>query len=820
MSENIRGKLVLKLKEIFRSDRSDLDFGIYRILKQRRNEINRYIEEDLVRKAEEEFGELAKADLKSTEAELGKLVDEINRDFGTGTIDENGEVTRNHKAPKIKQYVEKKKKFSEGEQVQTQINDVFNHIYEFFNRYYDKGDFISQRRFGGREKYILPYNGDEVFLYWANQDQYYVKTTENYYKYSFKIGDFLIIFRLVIVDIIQNNISKDNSFFQIHREKPLIFSKDKREIEIIFEHRFLSEEDLDFYNLSKRSQKKTKEISILDKNFNVIIEQLNKMGDILKPITQSKKLKENLFQYVSKNDMDYFIHKNLKDFLRKELDFYIKNEVVDMDEWLSHDENNIRDIRNKIKAIRSLSNNIIDFLDEIEKFQVFLFEKKKFVLKTDYCITLDLVPKEFYKEIGKNERQVEEWKRLFKLDEIQKDTLHSTIGRRHLDAYFLKLHKYLVLDTKFFCKEFKNRLLSTFDYLDDAIGGVIIKSENWQILNMLLSKYRHKAAVIYLDPPYNTGNDEFLFKDKYRHSSWLSMLADRLNLAKKIMSNTGSIFVSCDDHEMKRLSLLMDSIFGHNNFIATIIWEKVHTRKNSAKFFSVSHDYILCYSKLRSDWRRILLPRENTSAYSNPDNDPKGPWKSDPVYAHNPYSADYVITKPNGIKVHPPPGSYWRFSEKNFHEKVKRGEVRWGQGDSLPLIKRYLSEVQQGLVPVTLFTRKFAGDNSYASKESRDLFAKVGLISYPKPTKLIERLLQITTKDNDIVLDFFAGSGTTAHAVLNLNKKDGGTRKYILVEMANYFDTLMIPRIKKVMFSKDWKDGRPISIEGTRLMLE
>lgn len=314
MSRDVRGDLVLKLKEIFRSDRSDLDFGIYKILRQRRDEINRFIEEDLVYRAEEEFGELARTDFEATKAELDKLRDEINSDFGAGTIDEKGEVTRNHEAPKIQKYLEKKEKIADTERLQIQINDVFNHVYEFFNRYYDKGDFISLRRFGGREKYVIPYKGEEISLYWANQDQFYVKTTEDYYKYSFLIGDFLVVFKLINVDVTLNNNVGEDSFFQIYRETPISFIEDEKRIEVFFEHRALTAEDLDYYSLSKSAQKQTIMRIIIDKNYEVIVENLKSIGEIVDLVIKSKKLKDNLTQYSHKNDMDYFIHNNIGDF--------------------------------------------------------------------------------------------------------------------------------------------------------------------------------------------------------------------------------------------------------------------------------------------------------------------------------------------------------------------------------------------------------------------------------------------------------------------------------------------------------------------------
>lgn len=264
----------------------------------------------------------------------------------------------------------------------------------------------------------------------------------------------------------------------------------------------------------------------------------------------------------------------------------------------------------------------------------------------------------------------------------------------------------------------------------------------------------------------------------------------RLLLARDLLTDDGVIFISIDDNEQANLKLLCDEIFGEENFISQLIWEKVHTRKNSAINFSVSHDYIICYAKLNrilddvKGFKRNLLPREDIKAYSNPDNDPNGPWKPDPIYANNPYNADYTIKKPNGVVLKRPNGKYWRYSEETINKAIKENKIIWGNNSSYPSIKRYLSEVADGLVPTTLFDRKFAGDNMKGTEEVNELFSSDKIFSYPKPTKLIERLIQIGSNSKDIVLDFFSGSATTAHAVMDLNAKDSGNRKYIMVQLA------------------------------------
>ena len=360
---------------------------------------------------------------------------------------------------------------------------------------------------------------------------------------------------------------------------------------------------------------------------------------------------------------------------------------------------------------------------------------------------------------------------------------------------------------------------------DGKSGGVdseniYIEGDNLEALKILRETYLGKVKMIYIDPPYNTGKD-FIYKDNRTqkaadyvdnsgqkdeegnrlvqntesngrfHTDWLNMMYPRLKLAKDLLTDDGVIFISIDDNEQENLRKICDEVLGEKNFIAQIIWEKVHTRKNSAINFSSSHEYIMCYAKIKRSnsndivgFKRNLLPRENTDAYSNPDNDPKGPWKADPITAHNPYAADYTIQKPNGFVIKRPQDRYWAYSEATIKQLIKENAIIWGEGASMPMVKRYLSDVQAGLVPVTLFNRAFAGDSSQAKKNLDNLFPECrGVFDYSKPVKLIDRLLQIATRANDIILDFFSGSATTAHAVIKFNAEDGGHRKYIMVQL-------------------------------------
>lgn len=359
----------------------------------------------------------------------------------------------------------------------------------------------------------------------------------------------------------------------------------------------------------------------------------------------------------------------------------------------------------------------------------------------------------------------------------------------------------------------------------DTTQNLYIEGDNLDVLKLLQETYLGKVKMIYIDPPYNTGND-FVYNDDFAedaedylansgqydaegnrlvqntesngrfHTDWLNMIYSRLHIARTLLADNGVIFISIDDNEQENLKKMCNEVFGEQNFVAQIVWEKVHTRKNSAINFSTSTEYILCYAKIRRNnsndatgFKRNLLPRDNTDAYSNPDNDPKGPWKTDPITAHNYYSADYSITKPNGVVIKRPQDRYWAYSEETIKKMISENAIVWGEGSSMPLAKRYLCDVQDGLVPITLFSREFAGDTSQAKKVLDSLFTDVrGVFDYTKPTLLIKRLLQIGTNQDDIVLDFFSGSATTAHAVMQLNAEDGGHRKFIMVQLPEETD--------------------------------
>src|SRR5699024_6585632 len=337
----------------------------------------------------------------------------------------------------------------------------------------------------------------------------------------------------------------------------------------------------------------------------------------LSPTEKNKKrtlLEKYLIDYTARNTFDYFIHKDLGGFLRRELDFFIKNEIMHLDDLDTENEQRFEQYLSKIKVIKNIGHKIIAFLEQIENFQKKLWLKKKFVVESEYCITLDKIPTKFYEEIAQNQAQIDEWKRLFKVNKIKNYTEQPSVE-------FLVDNQNLILDTKFFTTEFKDKILSHFEDIDSNVNGLIIQSDNYQMLNLLETKYHEKVDCIYIDPPYNAKYSEILYKNSYKHSSWLTMMANRIIMSKKLTKQSGLIEVAIDDYEWKGLAYLLDEIYGAKNFISNITVVHNPRGRNDDKFLGTSHEYMMVYGK-DTDYAEIGLfdlDEEDKKQYSYED---------------------------------------------------------------------------------------------------------------------------------------------------------------------------------------------------------
>lgn len=346
----------------------------------------------------------------------------------------------------------------------------------------------------------------------------------------------------------------------------------------------------------------------------------------------------------------------------------------------------------------------------------------------------------------------------------------------------------------------------------DLFDNLLIHGDNLLALKALEQDYAGKVKCIFIDPPYNTGSAFTHYDDGLEHSLWLSMMRDRLELLRRLLSDDGSIWITIDDNEAHYLKVLCDEIFGRGNFVANVVWEKSDSPRNSARQFSADHDHVFVFSKL-PDWipNKLQRTEEANSIYSNPDDDPRGPWLPGDPFANKPYSKGlYTVKGPTGRSFSPPPGRFWRVSEDKLNELNLDGRVWWGpQGSARPSIKRYLTEVGD-LVPRTFWKKDDVGSNRTSKNEMRDLFPGTSSFDTPKPERLLQRVLHIATNPGDLVLDSFLGSGTTAAVAHKMG------RRWIGIELGEHCDTHCLPRLRKVVMGEDpggitqavdWKGG-------------
>ncbi|MCB0079150.1 MAG: site-specific DNA-methyltransferase, partial [Anaerolineales bacterium] len=544
------------------------------------------------------------------------------------------------------------------------------------------------------------------------------------------------------------------------------------------------------------------------------------------------RLKYHLSRYTAENTRDFFVHKDLAGFLQRELDYYLKNEVLRLDDVDLDDLTTLRRAGARSKTIRTIADKIITFLDQLESFQRRLFLKRKFVLQSDYCLTLDKIPldvrADFYPEILSNENQLEEWQKLYSL-KVSQDT--------NLD-----LHPHLMLDTVFFDTGFKSRLLAQFDDIEAALDGLLIQGENYQALKLLHERYEGEIDCIHIDPPYNTQTSGFLYKNSYQHSSWLSMMENRIEAGIRLLAPTGDFQCHIDENEYERLQLLLETL--NLPSAGTVVWDKKNPMLGR-KGIATQHEYIIWRTAKDSsvyvrpvNARRILTKAKQLIEQYGEVNDKvqsefstwisraeglsggerayrlidahgrvhRGVAMGAPEYRTDP-KFHIPLIHPETGKPCPIPSNGWSRSPETLKELLDKDEILFGSDETTqPTRKVYLNS-DKG--------RQLSSVIRSASRGKDDL-QSLGLdFPYSHPTYLYEELIGASVdSDVGVVLDFFAGSGTTAHAVININADDGSEHRYILIEMGDHFDTVLKPRIQRIAYTQDWKNGKPIRPKG------
>jgi adenine-specific DNA-methyltransferase len=832
MSDNSVSTLQKLLRQLFQinEETADLDFGIYRIMHLKKGAVDAFIQNDIAQIADM--------------AALKEAVSSLARELGVDPECDEAELERVQQVnpANAELFRTKRDLLRRAADIgEAGRNDVFNHLISFLSRYYDEGDFMPLPRASSSRTYAVPYNGEEVMLYWANKDQYYIKTGEHFQNFLFRVGEYTVRFRLRDAETEQNNTRDERRYFMLHPKYPLEYDETTKALTIWFEYRQISTEE--GKALGNNAQAK-----LVEQAYDAIrtwdgIAFTGLQASLCQSPAkgQNSLLERKLMQYVRRNTSDYFIHKNLGPFLRQELDFYIKNEMMNLDAIGTGAEPNLQPYVDRIWVMKYLANQVIDFLAQMENFQKKLWEKKKFVLQTDYCMTIDHIPEEYYPAICANERQVQEWKNLYGIGEGTQQTL----GSGAIDEAFMKSHPYLVLDTAFFDAAFKDRLLEDLQHpdgtpvedLDEAIGGLMVKSENWQALNLLQERYKEQVKCIYIDPPYNAKSSEILYKNNYKHSSWLSLMNDRLILSQKLLQKKiGAEIIAIDENECDRLNLLIEQIFpGYEKTCISIVHNPAGVQGNnfsytheSAIFIFPQGEPIIGFTKRDDDLVSPLRDWGGTSARTLAKNCfyPIIVQNNEIIGFGEVCPADYHPEKANEIinnqtYVYPIDQNgverKWVFSRSTVEKNIDQLFVKIRKDNEIEIMRRKSDRKYR---TVWTDTRYYA--NVYGSNLLSQLFGEKNF-SFPKSVFTVQdciNAIQSMKNSKALVLDFFAGSGTTAHAVLNLNKEDGGTRKYILAEMADYFDTVIKPRIEKVAYSSNWKGGKPQDTDGQSHMFK
>jgi adenine-specific DNA-methyltransferase len=868
-TDQLRAKLIEKLQELFQLDQPELDFGFYRIMHAKAEQVQRFLENDLLAEVQQAFADGS----AGKQAELKQAYEDAlaqAKKFGAPDPE------------KVDMVMEAKGRWTAALDTTKAEAEVYDHLYRFFERYYEDGDFVSRRYLtretaGKAAPYAVPYDGQEVMLHWANRDQYYIKTSEHFDHYTFDAREaarqlreeakkntdqaalgleedllqgepLRVHFRIVDAAEGEHNNVKESAdkqrYFIVDGTAPIAFNE-RGELECRFTYRPDPE---------KTGQEGTWRQTRNKRNEAVLLESLSALAKTdpspgsgqaqrakvylallgTKAPTTKHAERSLLGKYIEKysatNSRDYFIHKDLGGFLRRELDFYLKNEVMRLDDLENADAPRVEHYLAKLKVIRRIAHKLIDFLAQLENFQKRLWLKKKFVVETNYCITLDRVPPSLYPAIAANAAQKAEWEKLFAIEDLP-----GYDKKKPLTVDFLKANPYLVLDTAFLTDADKATLLNALDDLDAQCNGLLVHSENFQALQFLHNRFREDIGGIFIDPPYNTTEESFVYKNNYKHGSWMSMMNNRLALAKDLMKEESVLGVSIDDEEAYNLQKLSSDVFPVS--IGTLVVQNNPRGRTRDTYFATCHEYVMFYAN--STIARIsnldlteeqegafnledekgpyrLLPFRRSGGLSTPEERPNSEY---PIF-YSPLSGKIDIDDfPGSVRIMPIDSlgkrRVWRQTRPSLMVAVKAGDIVIKEnGDAYTVTMK--DRIKEGRKPKTIWTDSKYDASTHGTIMIKKLFGEKDVFSYPKSIWTTADTLRVMLGGSfeGHVLDFFAGSGTTGHAVVELNREDDGARKYLLAEMGDYFNSVTKPRMQKVAYSRNWQDGKPVDRDG------
>lgn len=820
------------LRKLFQvQDAAELDFGIYRILNLKRTQVEEFINDRLPVIVDEAFRELVTTDTAGLRQRLDALREEIAGVAGDDAFDDDGNLvnTSLRERPKGREYADIRAQLAAAIVTEEQKTRVYNDLYSFFSRYYDDGDFITTRRirYAGNEAYAIPYSGEEVVLHWATKDQYYVKTTEQLKNYRFHVRDYSVAFEVADAAPQEGNNRERNRRFVLCGENPVEWDAEKKTLKVRFEYRALTTKEQNEHG--KNENQKPQDSLNREATVNVLtaVADATLKALLATPEGDSDKslLLRHLNRFTRRNTSDYFIHKNLRAFLERELDYFIKSECMLLDELVNVENPKLPQAHlMRARVVRRIAGHIIGFLAQVEEFQKKLFEKRKFVLRTEYCITLNQVPEAFWPEILANDAQLAEWRDLFALDDLLK------AARKHKpDTAFLQLHPTLVVDTKHFSDDFKWRLLARFDNLDEVLDGLLVKSENSQALNLLLERHRERVKCVYIDPPFNTGSNEFLYKNNYLDSTWLAMLADRVRCGQQMLSEQGCMFVRIDHHGDFYLRELLDSTFGCDNYLNQIVVARGRETAGSRGKLEVASETLFLYSRgAEPDLQEIVIPRPVSQTQ----------WTAFLMGGER-HPRERVFL---GKTLTPPDGQHWTLAQPKvdalltdhflrvrclscgalyfrtqnnakLHRVMRKKDNRW----------KYYDITAEKVVHGTMELARCAecGEDQWTvdylgapTENVSNLWLDIE--SYSRTTgfftenseSLLKRAISLGTRPKELVVDYFLGSGTTTAVSHKLG------RKWLGIESEVYFDKYPLARMKNVLSGNQQGISREVGWSG------
>lgn len=805
-------QLQVLLRSLFQLDLSDLDFGVYRVLRRKRDDIEAFLNEQLPRRVTEAFSSVGGGERERLQEHLDAHVEEMRVYLGANVVRDGVVDPAFAGTPLAEKYERIVSQLKLVRASEAQQAEVFNHLYNFFARYYDAGDFMPRRRQGAsREHFAVPYNGEETFFHWANRGQHYVKSGELFRDYPFVVhagleGDFRVRFVVRHATVAPGNTKGDTRFFfPIPAEAE--WNAEDRAFILPFHYRLPTGDEQAKFGKNGKAQ----DVILADalpRMVNAVPEPALAAALLESPPAEEGREREpsylmrRLRHFTRRSTSDYFVHRNLRRFLDGELEFYVKDQVLHIGDLEADLPAKLRVLR----TVRRLAGELTEFLAQLEDVQRRLFEKRKLVLRTDWLVLIKDVARPLWPEVLGNPAQMDAWRDLFAIDPAK--DLFNPGGE--LNERFLEEHPTLVVDTRHFREgDFVERLLEQFDgSLEEATGGVLIHSENYQALRLIQRLYAGRVKCIYIDPPYNTGSDDFIYKDRYQHSSWLTMMEERLRLGSFLLAPDGTLLVSLNDIESSNLNRLVKQSGLGLRDLGHFVWKTRNTDNRVLTRFSVDHEYVHVFT--RPD--KPILGREiDRSNFTNPDNDPRGVYTTDPLTgkanAENRPNLHYTIVNNETGDTYPPDPEFgWITDEAGFNSLVTEKKIRWPKnpGSGKPRKKRFIWEASE---------RAPIGSLGFAVKQgegNQDLMNVLGYkaVNFPKPVSIVRNAIDVAASRTDMIVDFFAGSGTTGQAVLALNREDGGKRTFTLVEAGEHFNSVLMVRLQRILFAPEWVDGK------------